>query len=488
VFLQFDVPVKSNSFLLTSPEHLKFDFKTYHNFPEVREEPNEGMNVYLTAMTDVPALKTEAFSHYDPNRKRIEFKLAYNTARSQSRLYTWDEAAKTFYTMLSELTKDDERALEKFAKTLNDNPSQKLEDRIRNVEIKIKTSVQVNKESNAASLNEITAIIKSKLASHQGMTRLFLGTFEKLNIQCHPVITCSRESIKFDGDFDSWAFLDDYVLYFPETKQFLAPYVFECRYPLIQPEFTAQKALFIEPYKVGDITSALSAINEIPAVDYSHNVDNLNMEVVFNDDLSTNQIHQKREFGGYNAAYFAPYYDMMSTDQRVGMVEQLTKHTAPDAVIKEWTAGPVANAKSNNFFIDVDFQTSHFMEKAGPRILFKVGELIGPQVEMYSDDKRTAEVENDFNRMYDRTIKLQLPAGYQVKNPGDLKFNIAYDDSGKVPFLFKSDYTLKDNVLEIRIEEYYKQIYAPLSRYEDFRKVVNAAADFNKITLVLEKK
>src|SRR5688572_5563014 len=38
VFLQFDVPVKNNSFLLTCPDHLKFDFKTYHNFPAVKEQ------------------------------------------------------------------------------------------------------------------------------------------------------------------------------------------------------------------------------------------------------------------------------------------------------------------------------------------------------------------------------------------------------------------------------------------------------------------
>jgi hypothetical protein len=488
VFLQFDVPVKSNSFLLTSPSHLKFDFKTYHNFPQVKEEVNSEMNVYLTQMSDVPALKTEAFSNFDPNRKRIEFKLAYNTARSQARLYTWDEAAKTFYTLLTERSKDDEKALDKFVKTLGDNTSKKIDERIKEIESKIKTSIQVNKEGDAESLNSIAAILKVKLASHQGMTRLFLGVFDKLKIQCQPVITCSRENIKFDGEFDSWAFLDDYVLYFPETKQFLAPYVFECRYPLIQPELTAQKGLFIEPFEVGEVKSALSSIGEIPAADYSYNLDNLDIEVAFNEDLATNQIHQRREFGGYNASYFTPYYDMMSTDQRVGMIEQITKQTAPDAAITKWTANPIAGGKSNNFLVDVDFRSSHFMEKAGPRILFKIGELIGPQIEMYRDDQRTAEVENDFNRMYDRTIRIQLPKGYQVKNPDDLKFNIAYTDKDQVPFLFKSDYTLKDNFLEVRVEEYYKQIYAPLSRYEDFRKVVNAAADFNKITLVLEKK
>lgn len=488
VFLQFDVPVKNNSFMLTCPEHLKFDFKTYHDFPEVKEKENREMNVYLTSMIDVPALKSEAFSNFDPNRKRVEFKLAYNTARSPARLYTWDEAAKTFYTMLTKVSKEDEKALDKFVKIIGDNPARKVDDRIKNIEGKIKAAIQVNKESRDEPLNEIASLLNSKLASHQGMTRLFLAVFDKLKIQCHPVITCSREKIKFDGEFDSWSYLNDYVLYFPDTKQFLAPYVFECRYPFIQPEFTAQKALFIEPYTMGDVKSALSAIDEIPAVDYSYNLDNLNIDVVFNDDLSANQIHQRREFGGYNAAYFTPYYDVMSADQRERMIEQITKQTAPDAVIKKWEANPINESNSNNFVVSIDFQSSHFMERAGPRILFKIGELIGPQIEMYREEQRTAEVENNFNRLYDRTIRIQVPKGYQVKNPDDLRLNIEYHDNEQTPFLFKSDYTLKDNVLEVRIEEYYKEIYAPLSRYEDFRKVVNAAADFNKITLVLEKK
>jgi hypothetical protein len=90
--------------------------------------------------------------------------------------------------------------------------------------------------------------------------------------------------------------------------------------------------------------------------------------------------------------------------------------------------------------------------------------------------------------MYDRVIKIHLPEGYGVKNADDLIFDIAYRDEADVPFSFKSDYSEENNVLTVHVEEYYKEIYAPVSRYEDFRKVVNAAADFNKITLVLEKK
>jgi hypothetical protein len=77
VYTQFDVPVKTSSFLLTCPAHLKFDFKAYHGFSDVKQEENDNkeLNRYTAAMKDVPAMKEEAFSYFDANRKRIEFKL-----------------------------------------------------------------------------------------------------------------------------------------------------------------------------------------------------------------------------------------------------------------------------------------------------------------------------------------------------------------------------------------------------------------------------
>ena len=487
VFMQFDVPVKENSIMLTCPGHLKFDFRSYYNFPAMKEEVQSGLNVYHAAMQDVPALKTESFSYYSANRKRVDFKLAYNTARSETRLYTWDEAARTFYKILMTTTKDDEKALDKFVRSIGDDPAQPIEERIKRIENKIKTEIQVNKERSEEKVTQLASILKYKIASHQGMTSLFLNVFDRLKINCQPVITCSRENIKFDGSFDSWAFLDDYVLYFPATKGFLEPYVFELRYPLIQPDFTAQQGLFIEPIASGDTKSATSSIGIIPPTEYDVNIDNLDIDIAFNDDMSKNLIRQKREFGGYNASFFTPYYDLMSSSQRTNMIEDIIKQTAPDASIKDWKANRLTGPLSNNFQVDVSFQSGHFLEKAGKRVLFKVGELIGRQIEMYRDDERATTIENEFNRKYDRVLRVHLPDGYAVKNLDDLTLRIAYQDRDLTPFIFKSDYVMNGNVLEIRIEEFYKEIFAPLSRYEDFRKVVNAAADFNKITLVLEK-
>ena len=337
-------------------------------------------------------------------------------------------------------------------------------------------------------MTAINNIAKYKIASREGMTKLMLGVYNKAGITAHVVITCSREDVKFDGSFDSWAYLDDYLLYFPETKGFLAPYVFENRYPFVPFKFTANQGLFIEPFSMGEVKSGLASVHEIPALGYKVNYDNLDIDVKFADDLASNIIHQKRDFGGYNAAYFTPYFNLMSKEDVTELVEDITKRTAPDAKITKGTANPVANGLYDNFVFDVNFTSAHFIEKAGPRILFKVGGLIGPQTEMYRDDQRLTDVENDFNRLYDRKIRIQLPEGYTLKNPDDLKFDVSVVDKDRTPFVFKSSYAITGNMLELTINEYYEDIFVPIKRYEDFRKVVNAAADFNKVTLVFEKK
>jgi hypothetical protein len=53
---------------------------------------------------------------------------------------------------------------------------------------------------------------------------------------------------------------------------------------------------------------------------------------------------------------------------------------------------------------------------------------------------------------------------------------------------FVSNYKLEGNLLTINIDEYYKQVLQPLDIFPTFQKIINAAADFNKVTLLLEKK
>ncbi|WP_139925722.1 hypothetical protein [Hymenobacter sp. DG01] len=72
---------------------------------------------------------------------------------------------------------------------------------------------------------------------------------------------------------------------------------------------------------------------------------------------------------------------------------------------------------------------------------YAVGTLLGPQSELYQSEERQFDVENEFDRRYNRTITFEVPAGYQVRNLQDLNFSVEAGPTAAGPeFLFKSSY------------------------------------------------
>lgn len=125
--------------------------------------------------------------------------------------------------------------------------------------------------------------------------------------------------------------------------------------------------------------------------------------------------------------------------------------------------------------------------EAGNSILLKVGDLIGAQSELYQEEERVFEVENSNNRGYLREISITVPEGYSVQNAEDIIITEKVYNEEDPIFLFESSYEMQGNELKIEIEEFYNQIYYPKEKFEDFRKVINAAADWNKVVLVLKE-
>ena len=82
-----------------------------------------------------------------------------------------------------------------------------------------------------------------------------------------------------------------------------------------------------------------------------------------------------------------------------------------------------------------------------------------------------------------------MPQGYTAKGLEKLKMNLVYkDEEGKDLYGFISDYELKGNIIIVNCKEYYSRTFYPKSRFETFKKVINAAADFNKISILIQKK
>lgn len=129
------------------------------------------------------------------------------------------------------------------------------------------------------------------------------------------------------------------------------------------------------------------------------------------------------------------------------------------------------------------------MEKAGPKYIFRLGDLIGRQSELYQKSERKLPVDMPYSHSLNRTLTVSIPDGYTVVNPEVIKMKTEIkEESGTVTTGFASDYKLEGNQLIVNITEFYSQLHFPVSDYEPFRKVINASADFNKVSIILTKK
>ena len=121
------------------------------------------------------------------------------------------------------------------------------------------------------------------------------------------------------------------------------------------------------------------------------------------------------------------------------------------------------------------------------RYLFKVGHLIGGQMELYQQHERQNRIDMDYPTYYERKISFTIPKGYKLQGLEDAKINKSIEKNGKKVNAFISDFTIESEKVTITAKEYYRNISLPKEDYENFRQVINAAADFNKVVLVFEK-
>ena len=71
----------------------------------------------------------------------------------------------------------------------------------------------------------------------------------------------------------------------------------------------------------------------------------------------------------------------------------------------------------------------------------------------------------------------------------EVLFNLIYVVVNRLElFIFDSYYTLEGNVLTVTADEHYRESIVAPEIFEAYRTVINSAADFNKVTLVLEPK
>jgi hypothetical protein len=339
-------------------------------------------------------------------------------------------------------------------------------------------------------LNNLEFVLEKRITSKKGLVKLSAAIFNEIKIDYQIVLTSNREDLKFDPDFEAYNFLTEYLFYFPTLNLYLLSSDPVTCLGFIPHGYTNNYGLFIKKLNLDSYVTGIGKIKFIDPLSYDKNYDNLKVKVEFTNEILNPGISMERQMGGYYAQYFQPFYSYMPDENKKKTTESIMKDFVPGLELIETKVENegLIYFGVRPFIVKSTFSSDNFIEKAGEKYLFKIGELIGVQVEMYKKEERKQPVENNFNRAYHREISFKIPEGYKISNAESLIMDVFMEEKGDRVIAFTSKYTIKDGTFNVVVDEYYKKLSFPIEEFDSYRKVINAAADFNKIALFLEKK
>ena len=486
-YFQFSYPLLSGSFEMVSPPNLIYDVKGYNGFPDAEHEVlKDDRNRFFCQKENIALIKEEKFSFLNPRKARIDYRLDYNYVTGRSQILTWDDAAQRIFerTYLNV----DEKDFQDWVEAVGALTGTEREKASR-IEEYLKTNVYIQ-DYHIPEFSDPAFVFENKVTSDRGIVKLYANLFRQFGINHQLVLTSDRSKVKFDGGFQTWNFLNDYLIYLPGPDTFIDPNNIAFRMGCISGTLSATDGLFIEPMRIGDFESAIGNIKFIPPTSHEANFHNMDIDISIDVDKDIVNVETYQGLKGLSGGYLKRYYKMMDEERKQQVLRDFLAADVPESEINTLEVVDKSDRpdlKGAQFIIHSKVSTPAFLELAGNKLLLSLGLSIGQQAEMYFEKDRKAKVENGFNRSYYREIRVKVPEGYKIANPEASVIKFSQKEGDEVIFLFDSNYQYSGNDYKVDIDEFYNRIFASKDQFEGFKNVVNAAADFNKVVLVLER-
>jgi Domain of Unknown Function with PDB structure (DUF3857)/Transglutaminase-like superfamily len=487
--MQDEYPILNASFELVYPSFVEFKTKCYNGLtePTIDEKKLKLKRILTVTEKEIPALHDdEKYANWNAHLKMFRYKLHENFNTGAKNIYNYKKFATNVYERFNgELDKKSQKAVDDFCKTIpnSSNP----QEMIWNIENKIKKTIPYNRYFDTK--ENLAEVIKSKQANQSDILALYIAVLRNFNIESNTVFTSNRYKTIFDGEFESYETLGEIMFYFPAIDKYLCPTEIEYRIPLIPNYLANQDGLFIKPKEFGGVKMGIGEIKfiQIPGTEITHDV--MEITVDFTQDLQNPIIKSKMSYGGYSGINFQPIKDFADAAQYKDVLKDVAENYTSQKEYKSLTTenDGLDNVGKKPFIMNLEYEGKDLVQKAGDNYLFSVGKIIGAQMEFYQETKRVLPVEIDYPHSYLRTIKILLPEGVTVKNLEKFNLDFKTEINGKTEAVFVSSYKSGKNEITVENTEYYKIMNYPLEKFDDYKAVINAAADFNKIVIILSK-
>lgn len=470
------------------PKHLEYLIYPMNGMKEFQKDSTQILFTRMACtITDLPGLEDEEWSAYGAALQKCYYKLNKNLDNNTGNFYTYTNVTKIIHTNMYEPpSKKAKKLMASFIKDACPDSKAPLEQRVRDLENKMKSTISVTDGGFEGSF-DIEAILTNKITDQEGLTKLFLQLLREMGVAHELVMTSDRTENPFMTEFEGYNFLNESMVYINELDKYWSPgFISRLGFPPYG--YTNTKGLFIKEVTINDLTTGIGKVKQINGTKGEQSVDEINTVVTFESDMSDCNVELERIATGYKAEFPQVVFDFVDEERKKEFRDDFLQYVDEDAKLENVTFenDNTAAMGVKPLIGRATMKGTSFIEKAGDKTLLKVGMLIGPQAEMYHKGERKLPVETAYTRQYKRKIVINIPEGQTIKNPEEVVFNIKPDEANNTAG-FVSSYEIKGNQLIITIFEYYNTVSYPASQYYIYEKVMNAAADFNKVVLVFDK-
>ena len=333
-------------------------------------------------------------------------------------------------------------------------------------------------------LNDIEYILNNKISNDFSIIQVYSSLFKEADIEYEVAISCNRYFLKFDPELFDPNQLREFLIFLPNQEKYISPNRVEYRVSEAPEDLLGNYGIFIDK----DLDYYFS---EITLFDQDFSQIKKNIEVNISRNLNKTKINESRLFSGYWAITNRNYIYLSENEKTDFLVDFFTVNGLDNKKVSNYNIKNFDishNTYNTPLEITSTISTSDLIEEKEGLTYLKIGKVIGLQSNLFDEKERINPIEINFPNSYDYNIKVNIPRGYKIVDFSELnksKEYISVDGNSTAKFLSKA--TVNENVLNINIKEYYKELRYSKKRYQEFREVINAAAKFYESSVRIEK-
>jgi hypothetical protein len=491
VTLQKDVPIYDLKFELVTPGNLVFKMKSYNAINTAKADTVlEGQNRYYIHQDTLPKFEEEPNAYARAHMGYVLFALDENLFNGMRDISSFAYSVSNIYENVSiELNKKIEKSYKKIIDASKMKEQKEPELQIAALENYLKENFLIRQVAATEDVVEIEPILQNRSMNELGALRLYHSIFNYAGFVNQLVFTSDRSSTPFDPDFENNIFLAEDLFYFPEQDVYLAPTNQFSRLGYFDADLRHTNAVFVEGVDLGDGPIGIADIGYIPPLKETQNKSDLRVDWTLEPNGDLGKIDVIRATTGLQSGGNQTIAPLVPEDKMEEFEKSVLEWMYSEVDFESYEVENLEPAAfpGKPLIAKASFTDEIYTEPGSTSPVVKLGLIIGPQAEMYLEDSiRTLPVNHGFPRWYHREINISVPDGYTLKNVESL--NMLVKSEGDDPqMIFKSDYTFDNGKLEVIVDEWYRDGEYPAEMFDIYREVINAAADFNKKYVVLER-